>query len=96
MAYAYIYILANKPYGTVYIGITNDLSRRIYEHKNNAIKGFTSRYDLHKLVYYEPFDDIQDALRREKNLKAWKRDWKIKLVSEFNPEWENLYEKLAA
>ena len=76
----YVYILASKIRGTLYIGITNDLQRRVYEHKMGVIKGFTQKYEVHKLMYYEIFQSIDEAIKREKNLKKWKRDWKIKLI----------------
>lgn len=81
----YIYILANKIDSTFYIGVTNDLSRRVFEHKNKSIPGFTSRYNLTKLVYYEQYSDIDDAIRREKQLKNWHREWKINLIKSQNP-----------
>ncbi len=76
----YIYILASKRNGTLYIGVTNDLLRRVYEHKNNLIEGFTSKYQVHQLVYYETTSEVTAALRREKQLKKWKRPWKIELI----------------
>ena len=78
MKYYYVYIMTNKPKGTLYIGITNNLIRRVYEHKNDLIENsFTSRYSLHRLVYYEVYSYVWDAIRREKNIKKWKRNWKI-------------------
>jgi len=90
----YVYIMSNKPQGTLYIGVTSDLSRRIYEHREKLIEGFTSRYDLHFLVYYEAYDDIRLAIQREKNLKHWPRAWKLALIHEQNPEWNDLYLRL--
>ena len=90
----YIYILASKKNGTLYIGVTNDLKRRIYEHKNNLIEGFTQKYQVHRLVYFEKIDDAYQALLREKRLKKWNREWKIKLIEENNPEWNDLYSEL--
>ena len=87
----YIYILANKKNGTLYIGITSNLVKRAYEHKNNIIDGFTKKYNIHKLVYYEITDDIESAIRREKQLKKWNRKWKINLIEKNNPEWIDLY-----
>lgn len=87
----YTYILANKKHGTLYIGVTNDLVRRIVEHKEGTIKGFTKQYDVSKLVYFEAFDDAEPAIAREKKLKHWKRQWKINLIEEQNPDWEDLY-----
>ncbi len=91
----YIYILASKRNGTLYAGVTHDLLRRVYEHKNNLVEGFTSRYNVHDLVYYEQTDDILSALSREKQLKRWKRKWKIELIEVVNPQWQDLYEELA-
>jgi putative endonuclease len=87
----YIYILTNKKNGTLYVGMTNDLLRRVYEHRCKLNKGFTSDYDLYKLVYFEQTDCVEAAIRREKNLKAWKRAWKLKLIEEMNPNWLDLY-----
>jgi putative endonuclease len=87
----YFYILANRKNGTLYAGITNDIARRTYEHKEGFIKGFTSRYKVHKLVYYEFYDYIEDAIAREKQVKEWKRVWKIELIKKMNPDWRDLY-----
>ena len=76
--------------GTLYIGVTNDLVRRIYEHKNDLLSGFTQRYGVHLLGYYEMFEDINDAITREKQLKKWNRSWKIRLIEKHNPKWEDL------
>jgi putative endonuclease len=84
------YILASKKDGVLYIGVTNDLETRISQHKNKEFEGFTKRYFVHKLVYYETTNDINSAIAREKCLKRWKRDWKIKLIEEENPKWEDL------
>lgn len=86
----YVYILASKIRGTLYIGITNDLQRRVYEHKKELVKGFTQKYGVHKLMYFETFKCIDEAIKREKNLKKWKRDWKIKLIEEENKKWLDL------
>ena len=88
----YVYILASKRNGTLYIGVTNDLIKRVYEHKNNLIEGFTNKYKVHRLVYYETTSEITSALHREKQLKKWKRAWKIELIEKNNPQWKNLYE----
>lgn len=88
----YVYILASKKNGTLYIGTTSDLRRRIYEHKNNLIRGFTSKYNIHLLVYFEQTTDVKSALEREKQLKKWNRKWKIELIEKLNPEWKDLYE----
>ena len=90
MAY-YVYILANKKYGTLYIGVTNDLVRRRYEHKTKAVPGFTRRYGVDKLVLFEVFDDATSAIARGKELKKWRRDWKARLIDEQNPNWDDLY-----
>lgn len=87
----YVYILASKKNGTLYIGVTNDLLRRVYEHKKKIFKGFSAKYDIDKLIYFEETDDISAAINREKQLKRWKRDWKIELFIESNPEWEDRY-----
>jgi putative endonuclease len=86
----FVYIITNKENGVLYIGVTNDLHRRIYEHKNKLIKGFSSKYSLDKLVYFEETGDIQSALNREKQLKKWNRSWKIELIERYNPEWKDL------
>ena len=91
MGQYFVYILASKKNGTLYIGVTNNLLKRVYEHKNNLVEGFTRKYDVHNLVYYEIFRNIQDAITREKNMKKWKRKWKMKMIEEFNPNWEDLY-----
>lgn len=90
----YVYILASKKNGTLYVGVTNDLIRRVYEHKNELLPGFTKKYHIHNLVYYEQTTDIKSAIVREKRLKTWKRMWKIKLIEDFNPTWEDLYNGL--
>jgi len=88
----YVYMVCNKCYTTVYIGVTNDLERRIYEDRNKANKSFTSKYNCDRLVWYEDHHDIHVAISREKQLKNWKRDWKNKLIQEENPEWNDLAE----
>ena len=90
----YTYIMANKRNGTLYIGVTNDLSRRVWEHKNKLVKGFTSRYKVHTLVWYEAFDRIEDAIHREKQMKEWNRKWKLNVIEERNPTWRDLYGEL--
>ena len=87
----YTYILASKPRGTLYIGITRDLETRVYQHKTKAMKGFTARYDVHILVYFETFDTPQDATAREKTLKHWNRAWKIALIEKHNPLWKDYF-----
>ncbi|MBD3224041.1 MAG: GIY-YIG nuclease family protein [Caldithrix sp.] len=92
--YFLVYILASRKNGTLYIGMTDDLVRRVYEHKNNLIEGFTKRYNVHNLVYYETYFDSYNAIVREKRLKKWKRAWKIALIETDNPEWDDLYNEL--
>jgi putative endonuclease len=87
----YVYILASRRYGTLYLGVTNDLVRRVYEHKTKAVPGFTGRYGVDRLVWYETYDEPVPAIAREKELKKWRRDWKIHLIEEQNPEWRDLY-----
>jgi len=87
----YVYILASKRNGTLYIGVTSDLVKRVYEHKNNIMEGFTKKYNIHKLVYYENTNGVESAIRREKQLKKWNRKWKINLIENSNPEWIDLY-----
>ena len=87
----YVYILASKRNGTLYIGVTNDLVKRVHEHKNGMIEGFTKKYGVHMLVYYEQTNDSYSAIEREKRLKRWKRQWKIDLIQKSNPEWRDLY-----
>ena len=94
MGQYFVYILASKKNGTLYIGVTNNLLKRIYEHKNNLVEGFTKKYNLHKLVYYEDTNSIESALRREKQLKKWKRAWKIELIEKHNLYWKDLYDDL--
>lgn len=86
----YLYILTNKKNGTLYIGVTNNLERRIFEHKNKLIEGFSKRYNLTELVYFETHQYVSDAIKREKNMKKWKRQWKINLIEEENPMWTDL------
>jgi putative endonuclease len=86
-----VYILASAPNGTLYIGVTSNLQQRIYQHRAGLIPGFTTRYGVHSLVYYELHGDMEHAIVREKRLKKWERKWKLRLVSEFNPEWRDLW-----
>ena len=90
----YVYILASKRNGTLYIGITNNLVRRVYEHKNNMIDVFSKRYNVHHLVYYEQVENIESAIQREKTIKKWRRDWKVELIEKNNPLWIDLYDEL--
>ena len=86
-----VYILASKRNGTLYIGVTSDLVKRIWEHKNNMVEGFTKRYNVHQLVWYELHDTMESAITLEKRLKDWKRKWKLELIESSNPKWEDLY-----
>ena len=91
----YVYILASRIGGTLYIGVTNDLIRRVGEHRLKLAEGFTKKYEIAKLVYFEQFDDIENAIKREKRLKKWNRAWKIRLIEEQNPNWDDLYAGIA-
>ena len=88
----YVYILTNKTDAVMYIGVTNDLSRRLYEHKNEQIEGFTKRYHVHRLVYFEEYSEVSDAIAREKQLKHWVRNKKNSLIQEQNPNWDDFGE----
>ena len=90
----YIYILASKKNGTLYTGVTSDLVKRVYEHKNDLVKGFTKKYRVHSLVYFEIFSDINEAIHREKCIKRWKRTWKIELIEKNNPNWKDRYDEI--
>ena len=90
----FVYILASKLNGTLYIGATRDLARRVEEHKQDVVEGFTKRYQVHTLVYYEAHEDIRDAIERERQLKKWERKWKLRLIEELNPNWVDLSEGL--
>lgn len=92
--YYYVYILASKRNGTLYTGVTADLKKRIYEHRNDLREGFTKKYQVHTLVYYEMTNDAESAIRREKQLKNWKRKWKLELIEKLNSEWRDLYDGL--
>ena len=90
----FVYILAAGRNSTLYIGVTSALKKRVYEHKNNLVEGFTKKYHVHTLVYYEMTTDVESAIRREKRLKKWERKWKLKLIEKDNPEWKDLYDDL--
>ncbi|MBP2228003.1 putative endonuclease [Azospirillum agricola] len=90
-----VYILTNRPNGTLYVGVTGNLARRIWGHREGAIDGFTKRHGLKRLVHVEPYPEIQTAIQREKNMKHWPRAWKVQLILENNPEWADLYDGLA-
>jgi putative endonuclease len=87
----YVYILASKRNGTLYIGVTSNLAKRIYEHKHKLIGGFSKKYNVDRLVYYETTEDVESAILREKRLKKWKRQWKVELIEQKNPNWKDLY-----
>ncbi len=91
----YVYILASRKHGTLYIGVTNELLRRVHEHREGLLPGFTRRYGVKRLVYYETYQDVGDAVHREKSLKEWRRDWKIALIEQSNPEWVDVYDGLS-
>ena len=91
----YVYILASRIGGTLYIGVTNDLIRRVAEHRLKQVRSFTKKYEVGRLVYFEQFDDAESAIRREKRLKKWNRTWKIRLIEELNPNWDDLYPGIA-
>lgn len=90
----FVYILASQQNGTLYIGVTSNLQKRIWEHKQGVIDGFTKTHDIKMLVYYESFDDMYHAIEREKRLKKWNRAWKLRLIEEMNPDWADLYDSL--
>jgi len=92
--YPCVYIMSNIKNGTLYVGVTKDLLRRVCEHKNNLIEGFTEKYELHNLVYYEFHEDIREAIRREKQIKAGPRRKKLNLIDKLNPEWKDLFDSL--
>jgi len=87
----FVYILASKKNGTLYIGVTSNLEKRVWEHKQNLVEGFTKKYKVHMLVYFEEFYNPNQAIEREKNMKEWKRKWKIELIETRNPSWSDLY-----
>jgi putative endonuclease len=91
----WVYIMANRPNGTLYIGVTSDLARRAYEHREGLIDGFTRQHGLKRLVWYERFEDIRDAIQREKRMKTWLRAWKTRAIMAMNPDWDDLYDTLA-
>ena len=94
MAGGYVYFMTNRREGTLYVGVTSDLIRRCYEHRNGFVDGFTKRYGLRSLVYFETYDDIRLAIQREKSIKHWPRAWKVRLIHEMNPDWTDLYGSL--
>ena len=90
----WVYIMTNKPDGTLYIGVTSDLARRVHDHRKGSVKGFSKRYNLYRLVYAEHHESIEQAIQRESRLKKWPRRWKIDLIASHNPEWKDLYTAL--
>ena len=91
----YVYIMASRPKGTLYVGVTNDLVRRAYEHRNGLVEGFTERYGVKRLVWFEVHDSIRAAIQREKTMKHWPRRWKVNVIEALNPEWRDLFEDIA-
>ena len=91
----YIYIMANKKNGTLYIGVTSNLAQRVWQHKNDVHEGFTKKYGVHRLVWYEATTDVAVATLREKQMKKWRRQWKINLIEKENPDWDDLYEEIS-
>jgi putative endonuclease len=94
--YGYVYILASKRYGTLYVGVTGDLVKRVWEHREHVVPGFTKQHDVTNLVWYECHESIVAAILREKQIKEWRRDWKINLIQAMNPEWRDLYDDIAS
>ena len=94
MAAYYVYFLTNKPRGTLYVGVTNDLVRRVNEHREGVVRGFTKQYGLKQLVHFEVYDSPREAIQREKNIKHWKRTWKLDLVNGSNPQWRDLFKDI--
>ena len=92
----YVYILTNKPYGTLYAGVTNDLIRRAWEHRNHVVEGFTKEHACDRLVWYEVHATAYEAIAREKLIKKWHRDWKVSLIQRMNPDWDDLYDAIVA
>ncbi|MCA0423962.1 MAG: GIY-YIG nuclease family protein [Proteobacteria bacterium] len=91
----YVYLMTNRPNGTLYCGVTNDIARRAYEHREGLVPGFTRRYGLKHLVWFEAFGDIREVIQRETSIKRWPRAWKVRLIADNNPDWADLYETLA-
>ena len=90
----WVYIMSNKQDGTLYVGVTSDLIRRVWQHKEGEVEGFTKKHGLKRLVYFEPHDEIENAIKREKRLKHWSRAWKVRLIHETNPHWDDLYDSI--
>jgi putative endonuclease len=89
-----VYILASRPGGAIYIGATSDLVRRVWEHRQGFVEGFTKKYNIHRLVHFETYDDVRDAIQREQTMKHWRRDWKAALIERDNPDWRDLYDEI--
>jgi len=89
-----VYLMASRRNGTLYVGVTSDLMKRVWEHKNNVVEGFTKRYGIHHLVWYELHPTMESAILREKTIKEWKRSWKMEMIEKSNPEWQDLYPDL--
>jgi putative endonuclease len=92
---SYVYMLASKKDGVLYIGVTTELAQRVWQHKNNVVKGFTQKYNVKNLVWYEAYESVESAITREKQLKKWNRSWKTELIEATNPDWQDLYEQIA-
>ena len=92
----YVYILTNRPYGTLYTGVTSNLVKRVYQHRTKATKGFSFKYNVNKLAYFESHNEIQEALKREKQIKSWRRQWKVELILRKNPLWKDLYGEIVS
>jgi putative endonuclease len=92
----YVYLLASRKHGTLYLGVTSDLAKRVFEHRSKAVAGFSARYGVGRLVWYEIHQDVAAAIGREKEIKKWRRDWKIALIEKDNPDWNDLFEAIAA
>jgi putative endonuclease len=90
----YVYLITNERYGTLYVGVTNDLLRRVYEHREGVVQGFSKQHGLGRLVWFEAHDDVLAAIKREKVIKRWRRDWKMNLIQAMNPNWDDLYESI--
>ena len=91
----FVYLLVSKPYGTLYVGVTNDILRRVFEHRDGLVDGFTKKYGVHRLVWYEHHEGVHEAIAKEKRLKRWRRDWKIALIERKNPHWIDLFPAIA-
>jgi putative endonuclease len=95
MSGGFIYFMASAPNGILYVGVTSDLVQRVYQHRNGLVQGFTKKYSVKRLVYFEQYDDIRLAIQREHNIKHWSRTWKVRLILANNPEWNDLYDQIA-